>query len=132
MKFVYKPEGAEPQSWDFNPNKMINAECMEIERRTGWDFADWLQRFHRSNMTAITAYLYVMLKRETPGIKYDQIVFSIDEVDFEQTEAELAETRRFLEAKRDAEGLEAGEQLALDKITADGIVAAEVEPAPKD
>ena len=130
MKFVYAPDGVDPMSWEFDPNKMINAECIEIERRTGWDFAEWLERFKRANMAAVTAYLYVMLKRETPGIKYESIQFTMSDFNFEPTDEELAEARHNLEAKKAGEGLTDLEETALTEL-----IAAEVkpvEPAPKD
>ena len=32
MRLVYAPEGAEAQSWEFDPNKIMNAEAEAIER----------------------------------------------------------------------------------------------------
>ena len=128
MQFVYKPEGAEPKRWDFVPEKMMSVECIEIERRTGWDFGEWLERFKRANMGAIHAYLYVMLKRELPGVKYDDVRFCLDDVAFEPSPDELSEARARLEEKRDGDGLDDGEAAMLAKLIKDGVEM----PAPKD
>lgn len=128
MQFTYKPEGAEPKSWEFNPERMISAECIEIEKRTGWDFAEWLERFKRANMGAIQAYLFVMLRREIHTLKYDDVTFCLDDIAFEPTPDELAEARAQLEEKRDTEGLDEGEKAMLAKFIEDGVG----ESAPKD
>ncbi len=128
MQFVYKPEGAEQKAWDFKPEKMLSAECIEIEKRTGWDYAEWLERFKAANMGAIQAYLYVMLRREVHGLKYDDVSFCLDEVGFEPTAEELSDARARLEEKRDAEGLSAGEAGMLAKFVEDGVEL----PAPKE
>lgn len=121
MQFTYKPEGAEPQSWEFRPEKMMSVECIEIEKRTGWDFAEWLERFKAANMGAIHAFLFVMLKRTRPTIKYDDVRFCLDDISFEPTPAELEEARERLEAKRDAEGLDEAEAGLLAKFIEDGV-----------
>lgn len=127
MKFVYSPEGAEPQTWDFNPDKMLNAECMEIEKRTGWDFVDWLARFKRGNMTALTAFLYVMLRRQHHGLRWEDVRFTIDDVDLVPSDDELAEAMAHLQSIPEADRTP-DEQEALNALVRDG-----VEPAtPKD
>ena len=128
MQFTYKPEGAEPKSWEFKPERMISAECIEIEKRTGWDFSDWLERFKKANMQAIHAYLFVMLRREIHTLKYDDVSFCIDDVAFEPTPEEISERRAQLEEKRDAEGLDPQEESFLAKLIEDGVEL----PAPKD
>lgn len=128
MLFVYKPEGAEPKSWEFKPEKMLSAECIEIEKRTGLDYSDWLDRFKRANMGAIKAYLYVMLRREVHGLKYDDVSFCLEEVAFEPSPEELSEARARLEEKRDGEGLTDSEASTLAQLVADDVPL----PAPKD
>jgi hypothetical protein len=128
MQFVYKPEGVEPKSWEFKPERMLSAECIEIEKRTGWDYSDWLERFKRANMGAIQAYLYVMLRREEHGLKYDDVSFCLEEVAFEPSPEELSDARARLEEKRDAEGLTDSEASTLAQLVADDVPL----PAPKD
>lgn len=128
MQFTYKPEGADPRSWEFKPERMLSPECIEIEKRTGWDFSVWLERFKNANMLAIHAYLFVMLRREIHALKWDDVSFCIDEISFEPTPDELSEARARLEAKRDDEGLSEGEEAMLAQFVADGVEL----PAPKD
>lgn len=86
MKFVYKPEGADPRSWDFDPDKMLSAEMMAVERLTGMTWREWIDACARGSITAIHALLYVFLKRSTPTLQPDQVEFSIAEIDFEDDE----------------------------------------------
>ena len=122
MKFVYKPEGTEPKKWDFAPRKLLVAELIEIEKRTGLAFEEWSQRFRSSSALAIHAYLYVMLKRELPTLKWDDLSWTMDEVDFELGDDEASTARAALEAKREtAEGLTGDEAALLESLVADGV-----------
>lgn len=127
MQFTYKPEGADPKSWEFKPERMLSPECIEIEKRTGWDYSEWLDRFKHANMQAIHAYLFVMLKREIHTLKYDDVSFCIDDISFEPSADELSEVRANLEEKRDGEGLSESEASTLAKLVEDGVEL----PAPK-
>lgn len=129
MQFTYKPEGADPKSWEFRPERMLSPECIEIEKRTGWDYSEWLDRFKRANMQAIQAYLFVMLKREFHTLRFEDMPeFCIDDISFEPSADELSDVRATLEEKRDGEGLTESEASTLAKLVADGIEL----PAPKD
>jgi hypothetical protein len=83
MKFVYAPEGAEPKKWDYNPNRMMSPEAEAIERHTGMTFGEFLQKCGQGSFLAIHGLLYVMLKREYPTLKFDEVQFCLDDVDFE-------------------------------------------------
>lgn len=94
MKFVYKPVGSDEsvhRSWDFEPNKIMSPEAIAIEKLTGMTFGQWIDAFGKGSMTAIHAYLYVMLKRETPILKPSDVSFSFDDFDFDLSDAELRE-----------------------------------------
>ena len=93
MQFTYTPEGAEPTHWPFEPRKMLNAEAEAIERKTGLPFAEWVELVQQGHMGATHALLWVLLKRERPTLKYDEVVFSYSEVGLTYTDDE---TRRML------------------------------------
>jgi hypothetical protein len=82
-KFVYKPEGAEPRSWDFAPEKMMSAEMIVVEDLTGLTWGEWIDACARGSIKAIHALLYVLLKRATPTLRPDEVQFTLDEIDFE-------------------------------------------------
>lgn len=110
MRLVYAPEGAEPQSWVFDPNKIMSPEAEAIERATGWTFAEFGQQFLKGSTTARHALLWIMLRRKTPGIKYDEVQFSMAEVDVVFDDDELRAIARGL-AERDAAGTLDAEEL---------------------
>lgn len=109
-RFVYKPEGVEPHSWDFDPNKLMNPEAEAIERLTGMTFGEWLQALGKSSMLALHGLLYVMLKRELPQLKWDDVQFSMSQVDIEIDDDEGAELLEALEAR-----VAAGDDLSVEE-----------------
>jgi hypothetical protein len=120
-QFVYKPEGATPKKWDFDPSKLMSPEAIAIERLTGMTFGEWQDALSRGSMLALQALLYVLLKRETPTLKFDDVQFCNDDVDVELTDEEAAEEVRDLEAK---ESLTDQEQAVLDALREQGHSAA--------
>lgn len=83
-KFIYKPEGAEPLSWAFDPDKMKSSELIAIEDATGWTAAEWGDAAERGSIKAVHALLWVMLRRDRPTLTLDQVPdFDMTEVDFE-------------------------------------------------
>ena len=98
-QFIYKPEGVEPKSWDFDPSKLMNPEAEAIERHTGMTFVEWVQSLGKSSMLALHGLLFVFLKREIPTLKWDDVQFSISEVDLEMSDEESAEALAQIEVR---------------------------------
>lgn len=131
MKFSYTPEGADPREWVINLNKLPNVEAEEIERRTDMTYGEWGDALERNSMRALHALLFVLMRRSTPSLKWDQIVFSMSEVSLEM---ELAEKKEALVRIR--EGIANGSisdddaRPAIDALVAE--IAAEDEPESAD
>lgn len=90
MQFVYTPEGGERLSWPFDPMKLTSPEAMAIEKLTGMAFGtEWIESVQKGSISAIHALLFVMLKRQRPQLKPDQVVFAFEEVGLEADEDEL-------------------------------------------
>jgi len=86
---VYQPEGTEePKRWPYNPRKLMAAEREVIERRTDMVFADFTQAVIKGSSLARRALLWVMLKREHPTMKFDDVDFAWDELRLEYSRAE--------------------------------------------
>ena len=116
MKFVYTAEGADSLEWDFQPGKLMNAEAEAIERLTGMTFVTWQKAVLEGSVRAVHGLLYVMLKRDNPALKYDQVVFCMDEIDFDFTPEERADIRDALRAKAADADLTLEEQQLLDAV----------------
>ena len=125
MKFVYKPEGADPKVWDFKPNKLMNVESEKIEDLTGWTYQEFGEKFMMGSTKAYHALLYVFLKRETPTLKYDQVQFAMDEIEVEFGDEEKI---ALVDAMREAE---AAGQLDDDELAQLRVMEAEVGPKEK-
>lgn len=91
MQFVYKPEGAVPKKWDFDPSKLMSPEAEAIERHTKMTYGEWADAVDRGSILALHGLLFVMLKREQPTLKWDEVQFSISEVGLEFSDEETAE-----------------------------------------
>ena len=92
MKFIYKPEGAEPMKWDYDPARLMSPEAEAIERHTGMTFGEFNVKCGQGSFTAIHGLLYVMLKREYPTLKYDEVQFCLDDIDFEPDDDDSEES----------------------------------------
>lgn len=112
MKVTYAPEGADPRVWMFRPGKLMNVEAEEIERVTGMDFNEWAEKLPPAtvNMRALHGLLYILLKREIPTLKYAEVEFTADELDFE---LELDEKRLAVTNLK--------QMLAEDKVPAEAV-----------
>ncbi len=127
MKFVYKPEGAEPQSWPFQPNKLMSPEAEAIERHTGMTFGQWRDAFFDRSVLAMHGFLFVMLKRAHPTLKWDEVVFCLDDIDIEFADEDQIEARDRLAAR-----VTAGETLDDDEAATLAALVEEFGPAPED
>lgn len=129
--FVYAPEGAEPQRWDFDPTRLMSPEAEAIEHHTGMTFGDWITAIQNLSVTAMHGFLYVMLKRKNPRLKWDEVQFCLADVSLEASDGERSEQRRTLEGMREAGNLNALGEAALAKLIEDGVELPD-EDAPKE
>lgn len=113
MKFVYKPEGAEPRVWDFDPTRLMSPEVEAVERHTGLTFHEWIVAVGSGSFLAIHGLLYVMLKRTHPTLKWDEVQFCMADLDFQMDDDEIANIVTTLRAKQDGDGLTEAEAATL-------------------
>ncbi|MFJ8023368.1 hypothetical protein [Streptomyces sp. NPDC096311] len=89
MYLVYEPEGAEePQRFQYKPQKLMSAEREALERRSRLDFADFTKGVLNGNAVCRRALLWVMLKRQHPTTKYEDVDFAWDELKLEYSKQE--------------------------------------------
>lgn len=92
MYLVYQPEGTdEPKRWPYNPRKLMSAEREAIERRCGMTFAEFTQAVLKGSSLARRALLWVLLKREHPTMKFDDVEFAWDELKLEYSKQEYGQ-----------------------------------------
>jgi hypothetical protein len=89
---VYQPDGTdEPTRWPYNPRKLMSAEREAIERRTGMVFTEFTKAVIQGSSLARRALLWVMLKREHPNLKFDDVDFAWDDLRLEYSRQEFAD-----------------------------------------
>lgn len=89
MKVTYTPEDSEPQVFDYNPNTLLSAEREALEKRTGLPFNDFAMGVLKGNSLCRRAMLHVLLKREHPTLRFDDVDFRWDELTVEMTKGEI-------------------------------------------
>ncbi|WP_298557090.1 hypothetical protein [Streptomyces luteogriseus] len=104
MYLVYKPEGSdEPKRWRYQPRKLMSAEREMLEKRTGKNFTEFTVDVQKGNSQCRRALLFMYLKREHPGIRYEDVDFAWDELTLEHSKGELREMRNQVEGTVPAE-----------------------------
>ncbi|WP_431997791.1 hypothetical protein [Streptomyces fungicidicus] len=89
MKVKYSPEDGDEQVFDYNPNKLMSVEREALEKRTGMNFGAFAMGVLRGNALCRRALLHVLLKRQHPGIAFDDVDFCWDELTVEMTKGEI-------------------------------------------
>lgn len=74
--------------YDFDPGKLTNVEGMAIETVTGLMFSEWAEALQKGSMTAQTALVWVVKKRQNPTLRFSEVEFSMDSIEVEQDEAD--------------------------------------------
>ena len=94
VRITYAPQGADPQSWEFDPEDADNleAEAIELVGDTTWDsYAQWLFLMGRGNMRAIRALLWILQLRTNPDLDFNEVRFRTADIAVESLdEPELA------------------------------------------
>jgi hypothetical protein len=84
MKLIYQPEGEAAQEFVYQPTKLLSPEAEAIEKigRGGWwdSYDEFGIAFMKGNMRAKRAVLFIMLKRQNPGIRFEDISFAPTEL----------------------------------------------------
>ncbi|UJV41628.1 hypothetical protein [Streptomyces sp. AMCC400023] len=89
MKVTYSPEDGDEQVFDYNPNKLMSAEREVLEKRTGMAFGTFAMGVLRGNALCRRALLHVLLKRQHPTLRFEDVDFLWDELTVEMTVGEI-------------------------------------------
>lgn len=131
MRFVYKPEGSEPQSWEINLGRFKVGECEAIEARTGMAFgSEFKEALLSANATARRALLWTLQRRTHHTIRYQDIDFYDDEVLLEFDRDELTEMLNAMEQA--PPGLNEDKRQATMLVLAAEIASLDVKAAQED
>lgn len=93
MFFIYSPEDGEPQEWWFDPQKVRAQEAEAIEKRTGWDWAEFGVHLLKGSALARRALLWTYLRRTHHILRFEDVDFALGEVTVEYSKEELENIR---------------------------------------
>ena len=89
MKVTYTPEDGEPQVFNYNPNALMSVEREALEKVTGRSFSDFAMGVLKGDARCRRALLHVLLKRQHPTLRLDDVDFLWDELTVEMTQGEI-------------------------------------------
>lgn len=100
---------------EFDWQKILNAEAIAIERATKVTWNQFLVGMVAGHATSLTAALWIMRKRKDPKLRYEDVVFSMGDLQL-----------------IDPDELEPSEPVAPDENTQESEPGALPEELPKD
>jgi hypothetical protein len=134
VKLTFRPQDGDEQSWTFDLGRFRVSERMDIERYSGMAWGTFKQALINERTAALKALLFVLIRREHPKYRFDDVDFCDDEIVTEVTLDDLHKGRQqvqendSLSAADKAEMLEAIDQMIADKKTIDGEVVVDEQP----
>jgi hypothetical protein len=129
VKLTYTPDGSDkPQVWRYEPDKLLSSEAIAIEKVTGWSYEEFGMHLVQRAMLARKALLWVLLKRNEPTLRFDQIDPPVSAIELEYDLDELTAMRAEVEKNEDLTDAERRAALEFFDSEIDGAG----EEAPKD
>jgi hypothetical protein len=65
---------------DASKIKLTNVEAMAIEKVTGLDLGDFHTRLKAGSALAVTAWVWVLAKRQEPTLRFSEVEFDMTEL----------------------------------------------------
>lgn len=133
MLLIYRPEGAEERQWPFHPDKLMSSEAEALEKVTGLTYSEFGMELVKGSARSRRALLWVMMKRENPTLRLNQIDPPVGSIGLDFETHELALMRKEVESDTDMSDDDRATILEeLDKQIGDGDVDGPKAPASDD
>jgi hypothetical protein len=68
--------------YDFDADHVSNTEAMAIELNCHCTFMQWTQNISAGSALALTALVWLVQRRENPGLKFQDVRFDIGDVEW--------------------------------------------------
>lgn len=65
------------KSYEIDATTFTNKEGMDIERVTDMTFDQWNERLAAGSMLAMTALVWILLKRDEPTLRFSEVEFTL-------------------------------------------------------
>ena len=118
-KITYKPEGADPKVWSISFGKFMSSERIAIEKACGQPWSEVKGRLGQDDTAVVRAFLFVLLKRDLPTLKIEQVEFCEDDYELDVTPEERAQAIESLSALEERDELDEAMREALAELRAD-------------
>jgi hypothetical protein len=120
MKITYRPTDGPERSWLFRPNDLDNREAELIENVGGEAWATWEEfgrKFMLGSIRAYRAALWLLLRRENPRLRFNDVGFKVDQLDVDLEDEEF---QRITEALEQDETIDPEQREHLKELMAEG------------
>lgn len=95
----------------FDPDEVSNEEAMQIERTCACTFTQWADQVTAGSITALTALVWLLRRREQPSLKFTDVRFKLGDFDLHDESEETPSTQSAEAAASDAVDPTAGEEV---------------------
>ena len=88
MIVTYSPDGGQARTWDYKAEDLPSAEAEDIEDAVGLTWDEFQVKLMTGGAKARRALLWVLLRRDTPGLRFSDVAYRMGElaVDFDAEE----------------------------------------------
>lgn len=94
MIVTYAPDGGDKRTWDYKSADLPSSEAEDIEEAVGVTFDEWQQKLLMGGMKARRALLWILRRRDEPGLKFADVAFTVREFTLDFDAGEKADVRR--------------------------------------
>lgn len=80
---IHIGRGEDRKTWTFNSDQLMNTEAMAMEVATGRPLLEIVHSLQQVSMISVTAVLWILRRREEPGLEFEDVQFSVEDLDVE-------------------------------------------------
>lgn len=78
--------GENRKTYVLDRDSLMNTEAIAIEAATGRTLLDVFNGLPEVSMISITALVWILRRREEPGLRFEEVQFAISDLDLEDSE----------------------------------------------
>lgn len=101
MIVTYTPADGEKKVWQYQQSELSSREAEDVEEATGMLFAEWQMKVLQGSMRARRGLLWMLLKRDDPKLRFDDVAFRVDELEVDWDAQEKKRVRTTIEHSKD-------------------------------
>lgn len=67
------------QQYEIDVTRILNTEAIAVQKVTGYGYDDWLSKCDDGDPMAVTAMVWIAMKRANPELRYSDVSFPMRE-----------------------------------------------------